>query len=157
MRWEYEQLEKHGWDEYRIFNFVVTAWHLYYDWIEKAGTVAQKGRRNIILKRKKKFGAHMIFAALRDLTNASKHWTLKSDQDSPQVVASISDPQITNYHDYFFAGPVVNINIDEFNLSITEVARLAVGCMEWILNGDCSFPDDLKKELQYVFSAKWTR
>jgi hypothetical protein len=157
LKWEFEQLEKQGWDEYRIFNFVVTAWHLYYDWINNAGTDAQKGRRDIILVQKKKYGAHMIFAALRDLTNASKHWTLKSNPDSPQVVTNVSDPQITNYYDYYFAGPVVNVNVDGFNLSITEVARLAIGCMEWILNGDCPFPDDLKRELQYVFESKWTK
>ena len=45
LKWDYKQLEE-GWTEYRTFNFIVTAYHLYADWINSAGTREQKQRKN---------------------------------------------------------------------------------------------------------------
>ena len=41
LKWDFQQLEKDWTSPYTTFNFVVTAYHLYQDWIKRAGSHEQ--------------------------------------------------------------------------------------------------------------------
>lgn len=146
LKWDYQEFEK-GWTEYRTFNFVVTAYHLYQDWIKSAGTSSQKNRKNKLPRQGK-----LLFRVLRDITNASKHWELDEDSKNKQVVSGVSEPQIADAYAYFIAGPVLYISVDSARPSMPELASLALECFTWILQGEgLPFPIELTKRLSNVF------
>lgn len=142
LRWEISELEK-GWTEYRTFNFVVTAYHLYADWIEKTGHRQQrknKGRLPASAKR--------LFNVLQDLTNASKHWSLDQASQAKQVVEGVSSPQIGDWYAYLIAGPVIYVTIDGARPSMPEIASLTMKCLDWILaTSTADFPRDLEASI----------
>jgi len=146
LKWDNRELEQ-GWNEYRTFNFVVTAYHLYEDWIKSAGTREQRQRKNklpeIALK---------LFKTLRDITNASKHWKLDSASQSKQIVTEVSTPEISDYYAYFIAGPVIYITVGNARPSMPELASITLECLTWILQGDSTvFPQELVDRLEIVF------
>jgi len=149
LKWDYQQLQE-GWTEYRTFNFVVTAHHLYADWINSAGTRKQKQRKNNLPKQGKK-----LFSTLRDITNSSKHWKLNAKGQKKQIVSGVSKPVVADYYAYFIAGPVMYVSVGSARPSIPELASLTLECFDWILQGkERSFPVKLTEELDRVFRPR---
>ena len=128
---ELSSIKKEGWNEYRTFNFVVTAYHLYVDWIKHAGSPAQIARKEKLPPIGKK-----LFYTLRDITNASKHWQLDTRSQTKQIVKGVSTPEIGDYYAYFIAGPVMYVSVGKARPSIPELASITIECLEWILNGE---------------------
>lgn len=146
LKWDYIQLEKE-WGTYCTFNFVLTAYHLYQDWIEKTGTAEQKQRKESLPE-----NGNLLFKVWRDITNASKHWQLNQSSQSRQVVTSVSSLQIADWYAYFIAGPVIYIDVEEARPSLPELAQVTIWCFKWILEGEESFAfKDLKRQLDLVF------
>ena len=146
LKWDYQQLQE-GWNEYRTFNFVVTAYHLYEDWIKHAGSKAQRSRKGKLPTIGKK-----LFYTLRDITNASKHWQLDSKSQNKKVVEGVSQPIIGDYYAYFIAGPVMYVSVGEARPGIPELASITIECLEWILNGETNtFPEALGEQIGVVF------
>jgi hypothetical protein len=146
LKWDYEQLEE-GWNEYRTFNFVVTAYHLYADWINSAGTREQKQRKNKLSERGK-----TLFSVLRDITNSSKHWELDTKSKKKQVVSEVTTPQIADWYAYLVAGPVMYVSVGSARLSMPEIASITLKCFEWILHGtESSLPPEIEDRLQVIF------
>ncbi|HXE97711.1 MAG TPA: hypothetical protein VN642_14995 [Dongiaceae bacterium] len=146
LKWDHNEF-KQGWTEYRTFNFVVTAYHLYADWIDRAGSAEQK-------KRKKELPdlAKLLFKVLRDITNATKHWTLNTGSQSRQVVSGVTSPQIADWYSYFIAGPVIYVTVGESRPSLPELADVTIKCFDWLLRGgEAPFPTSLEQELSMVF------
>jgi len=146
LKWDYQQLQE-GWTEYRTFNFVVTAYHLYADWIDSAGTRTQRQRKNKLPEQGK-----LLFFALRDITNSSKHWELDAKGQQKQVVSGVSQPQISDWYAYLVAGPVLYVSVGLARPSMPELASLTLECFDWILQGEgMSFPVGLTEKLNNVF------
>jgi hypothetical protein len=146
LKWDYQQLER-GWGVYQTFNFVVTAYHLYEDWIKSTGSRLQKQRKHKLPEQGKK-----LFCTLRDITNASKHWQLNTKSQAIKVVSNVSSPEIGDWYAYFVAGPVMYVSVGDSKPSVPELAGTTLECLDWILNGpDNSFPATLKVQLDYIF------
>jgi len=146
LKWDYEQLEE-GWTEYRTFNFVVTAYHLYADWIDKVGTRKQKQRKNKLPAQ-----AQKLFFTLRDITNSSKHCELDASGRKKQIVSEVSKPIIADWYAYFIAGPVMYVLVDSARPSLPELASLTLECFDWLLRAsEDAFPTLLLERLESVF------
>ena len=145
LKWDQQQFEG-GWDEYKTFNFVITAHHLFTDWIDSAGTRVQKNKRKSLPDQ-----AKLIFSAWRDITNASKHWTLNSDSKKKQVVTEVTKPRIGDWHAYFITGPVIYVSIGAARPGLPQLANVTVRTLDWIINAEEStFPEALLNDLDAV-------
>jgi len=146
VKWDYQQLQN-DWNEYHTFNFVITAYHLYDDWIKNAGSTVQKKRKEKLPQLGKK-----LFDTLRDITNASKHWQLNKQSRGRQIVEAVSKREIADWYAYFVAGPVMYISVDDARPSIPEIAGATIECLQWVLYGETiAFPETLSKQLGVVF------
>jgi hypothetical protein len=148
LKWDYAQFE-HGWTEYRTFNFVITAYHLYGDWIKSIGTPSQKARKSTISGHRK---GKLLFNTLRDITNATKHWELDEANKRRQVVSEVTSPQIADWYAFLIAGPVVYVTVGDARPSMPELADMTVKCLSWIVDGtDSLIPKDIDDGLNTVF------
>ena len=146
LKWDYEQLTK-DWSSYCTFNFALTAYHLYQDWIKRAGTEDQKARKAALPEQ-----GRLLFDVWRDVTNATKHWELDARSQSQQVVNSVSDPQIADWYAYFITGPVIYIQAGDARPSLTQLADVTIWCFKWIIEGEDSFAyTDLSRQLELAF------
>ncbi|MEZ7204771.1 hypothetical protein [Pseudoalteromonas sp. DY56-GL79] len=147
LKWEYSQLQEDWSNSYITFNFVLTANHLYADWVTSQGTKIQRQKVNRLPELGKQ-----LFAVLRDVANASKHWQLDRKSEKKKVVESVSKPIIGDWFSYFISGPVPYISVGEANPSLPELASVTIKCFEWILvSEELNFPIKLAEELQLVF------
>lgn len=145
VHWDHEQLDQ-GWDAYRSFNFIVTANHLYKDWLDKVGTPLQQQRKSELPSQAKK-----VFKILGDLANASKHWDLDAKNQRNQAVTGVSAPEIAGWFAYFVAGPVIYVEVDGARPSMPELAAVTVRLLEWIVNSeDMLFPEELRTSIALV-------
>jgi hypothetical protein len=145
LQWERARLEE-GWSVYDSFNFVVTAHHLYVDWlkIENGATkesVAKKAQLPDDIK--------IVFQAAIDLSNGSKHWKLTNKRSlENQVVTNVEGPVIGDWWAYCFGGPMVYIDFDGYSTSMMEFSELIVGSLAWIFDkSDTPFPAKLTEWL----------
>lgn len=146
LKWDYGQLTK-DWNPYSTFNFVLTAYHLYQDWIMRAGTDDQRARKNAL-------PAHglLLFKVWRDVTNATKHWELNERSQNQQVVNSVSPPQIGDWYAYFITGPVIYVQVGDSRPSLTQLADVTIWSFKWLIEGEESFAyNDLCRQLELVF------
>lgn len=147
LKWDFVQLEKEWISPYCTFNFVVTAYHLYQDWLKRAGTVEQKERRAQLPENGK-----LLFEVWRDITNASKHWELNERSQSQQVVNEVSAPQIGDWYAYLVTGPVIYVQVGQARPSLPELAQVTIWCFKWLIEGEQSFAlSELQRQLQLVF------
>lgn len=148
LAWDREQLEN-DWNPYKTFNFIVTANHLYKDWVKKIGSKKQKKRKQKIAKVGK-----TIFHCIGDLANASKHWNLDIRNQEEQIVDAVSAPVVGDWYSYFISGPVIYVEFDGSRLSMPELAEVAMKCLHWIIYGpETCFPADLEKEIKSLLQA----
>ncbi|KON79385.1 hypothetical protein PA01_12635 [Azoarcus sp. PA01] len=147
LKWEYMQLEKDWSSSYCTFNFVVTSYHLYQDWIKRAGTDEQKQR-----KAKLPEYGRLLFKVWRDITNATKHWELNERSQSQQVVNDVSGPQIGDWYAFLIAGPVIYVQVGDARPSLAELAQATIWCFKWLIDGEQSFAlAILEQQLELVF------
>ncbi len=147
LKWDYKQLESDWTSPYTTFNFVITAYHLYHDWIIKAGTEEQKLRRNNLPAKGK-----LLFNIWRDVTNATKHWELNEHSQKQQVVNNITGPLIGDWDSFLFTGPVYYVRVGDALPSLPELCEVTLKCFEWILEGE--LPEKLQlleRNLEIVF------
>lgn len=147
LKFDFEELKK-DWSEYRTFNFVVTAYHLYKDWIDAVGTsVTQRKKAQLPPQ------AQVLFNVWRDITNATKHWKLNAGSQSRQVVDGVSKPQIADWYSYFVAGPVIYVEVAGARPSLPELAYATMTCFEWLLDDSSALtlPPDLLNSLSTMF------
>ena len=146
LQWEHDRLQNE-WSEYNSFNFVVTAYHLYEDWISAAGSYEERQRRKQLPAIARKL-AHV----LRDITNASKHWHLDPKGEAKRIVDDVLQPTIADWGAYFNTGPLLYIEVDGARLSMFDLSRLTVDTLQWIVHGaDSGFPADVEAKLQKAF------
>lgn len=130
VKWDHRQL-KDDWSTYKTFDFVLSANHLYKDWIDKIGSKVQK-------RRKCKAGKNMknIFHCIGDLANASKHWSLDKPNRERQIVDEVLPHVIADWNAYFLTGPVIYVDILGSRLSMPELTGITLKCLDWLVHGE---------------------
>lgn len=143
LKWESKRLED-GWGIYDTFNFIVTAHHLYVDWIDRCGNSTVKVRKSRF-----PVSAKLVMQCVADLANGNKHWQMnRPNSVERQVVKNVDKPMIGDYYSYFIAGPMIYVDFDNYSLSMSELMDLLLGYFKWIFEDeDISFPLELENQL----------
>lgn len=122
-----EAAEEQRLEEFEAFNFFVTAWHLYHDWLKK-GMSPNKPKHAL---EKIEF-ANPTFKevkdVLRDIANGSKHFELK---DPSKVI--VGDREISSWFSYFY-GPQFPIDTKSFHFLMYELVLLVMAYFDWIFD-----------------------
>jgi len=144
LTWEAQRLEN-GWSVYDTFNFVVTAHHLYIDWIDSCGNPETRAKKILLPE-----PAKMVLQSIIDLANGNKHWKMTNEKSlERQVITKAHEPIIGDAYAYFFAGPMVYVEFGDYILSMRALMDLVLGYFKWIfLDGDIVFPQELQNQLE---------
>jgi len=130
LKWEEARL-KESWSVYDSFNFLVTAHHLWCDWLGHAGSTEQQARASGLPD-----DAKVVFQAVVDVSNGTKHWLMeRPGSKKRQVVAEVTEPMCAGWDSYFF-GDMVHFEFGEYFVSMSEISALVLGYFEWIIYGD---------------------
>jgi hypothetical protein len=142
---------ENNWNEYNSFNFIVTAWHLYDDWLKSDWENRPK------LSTKKK-GQHKtppnmmkVVFALRDVTNSSKHFFLNDESYNKKVVTGIHPPIVGDAASYFLHGPMIYIEIDNSIYSMWDLRHIVLLYFDWIFDDSVpaqNFPIEIQEHLE---------
>lgn len=133
---------------YDCFNFFITAWHLYNDWIEK-----DANRPKLALEKMGRTKGDMLnlLYGFRDLTNGSKHMVLKSKSYKKKVIEKISSPIIGSWRAYFSRIPQIYITINRSIYSMWDIRFIAIHYFTWIFDDSIpatSFPKQVQEHLK---------
>lgn len=142
---------ENNWNEYNSFNFIVTAWHLYDDWLKSD----RENRPNLSTKKKEhhKTPQNMmkIIFALRDVANSSKHFTLNDASFNKKVVTGIHQPIVGDAAAYFLHGPMIYIEIENSVYSMRDLRHIVLLYFDWIFDDTVSvqkFPIEIQEHLE---------
>ncbi|MFZ6731059.1 hypothetical protein ACO0LG_03960 [Undibacterium sp. Ji42W] len=121
-----ENAEEYRQEEFEAFNFFVTAWHLYYDWLQGVSKDKPKHSLEKIQKATSEF--REIKDVMKNIANGSKHFEL----NAPAKVA-VGDREISSYYSYFF-GPQFSIDTKSFHFLMYELVGVIMTYFEWIFD-----------------------
>jgi hypothetical protein len=144
---EAEKLDS-DWNEYDFFNFVVTAWHLNYDWLKN--DVAN--RPKFAMKKSSMAPLQMreVIKIARDLANGSKHFTLSAKSAKEQVITEVHPPEIRDWHSWFFSAPKHGVSTKNAYYSVSDFTYLIMEYTNWLFDDSTlDFPDKINKHLKY--------
>lgn len=144
LKWEAQRLEN-GWSVYDSFNFVVTAHHLYHDWIENCGSSETIGKKLSLPE-----SAKMVMQTIIDLSNGNKHWQMTNESSlKRQVVTKVYEPVIWDWHAFYVTGPMVYVDCGDYRFSMGALMDQVLGYFKWIFeDGDIDFPLELQSQLE---------
>lgn len=137
----YEKLKFEGarlrteWHPYDAFNFVLTAWHLYQDWLP-ADRLNRPSHASAKLK-KRKLPEEMVLVldVLRDLSNGSKHLNLDPGSADKRVVSSTHSGEISSFSAYFFQEGIVGVTTaDYYYFSIRKLSDIILAYFAWVFD-----------------------
>lgn len=129
LRWEEARLAE-SWSIYDSFNFLVTAHHLWFDWLKNAGSLEQQARGSGLPEE-----AKIVFQAVVDVSNGTKHWLMdRTGSKKRQVITEVTQPMCAGWDSYFF-GDMVHFEFGEYFVSMSEISALIMGYLEWVVYG----------------------
>lgn len=144
LKWDEARLVE-SWSVYDSWNFVVTTYHLYEDWIRKDNSIASPAQRARLKNLPDE--AKDLFQAMRQIANASKHFDLHGKRKDEQTVGEISDLGVSDYDSYFF-GDMISIPYDGRLVSISAASALVMRYFEWVIyGGDKASLDEMNATL----------
>ena len=150
LKWEESRLVE-SWSVYDSWNFIVTAYHLYCDWIEKEGSMATQAQRERLDALPPE--AKILFKAVRQVANASKHFDLDSAKKY-QIVGEITPPEVSDYDSYFF-GEMIYLPYDDYRVSMSAASALIMRYFEWVIyGGDNAFLEEIPAALAGMSSSR---
>ncbi|WP_208280573.1 hypothetical protein [Massilia oculi] len=129
--WEESQL-KQTWGIYESFNFIVTAHHLYVDWMKPdVATPEQIARKRLLPQ-----GAKDVFQAVLDISNGSKHWKISNPKTlENQVIIRVQEPVIGCWEAWASDSPMAYFRFTKYDMSMAQLSYVVVQYFDWILNG----------------------
>jgi len=154
LKWEAHRLEG-NWSAYDTFNFVVTANHLYVDWINRCGSQENKAKRGALPE-----SAKIVMQSVIDLSIGCKHWKVEQESSLKRQVISAPPERCINdwgaYLDGKQNGAMWFFACGDYRLSMMELRELVLGYFKWIFEDDAiSFPLALQNQLDtYNISLK---
>lgn len=131
LKWEESRLAE-SWSVYDSYNFIVTAHHLYWDWIYlgHAASADQQHRARSLPD-----DAQSVFNVIRDVSNGSKHFQLTNEKSlKSQVVTEVTAPGCYGY-DSYFEGDMVHFGFEDYFVSMAELSAVVIRYLEWIVQG----------------------
>lgn len=136
-----DNAEEQRLEEFEAFNFFVTAWHLYKDWLQ--GPSPDKPKNFLEKMKAATLEFIEIKDVMRDIANGSKHFEL----NVPSKV-TVGDREISSWYSYFF-GPQFSIDTKSFHFLMYELVGLIVDYFEWIFDDSepVVFPSKLVETL----------
>ncbi len=133
---------------YDCFNFFVTAWHLFNDWLDK-----DPQRPKFALEKKGRTHSEMLdlLYAFRDLSNGSKHMLLKKSAFKKRKVAKVFSPIIGDWRAFFTNTPQIYIWVGESIYSMWDIRYLTTHYFSWLFDDSISpqkFPNVIVDHLK---------
>lgn len=141
-------------NSFDIFNFLVTAWHLYHDWpkCEPKGSFCRIKRHRSQLPKEMSFVLNIV----RDLTNGSKHFNLTREASQSRVVKEVHTGEEYGFYEYFFREsiPGIDASSDLFKgyFSIRIIHNILMRYFEWVFDDKIpvgSFPKEITEVINY--------
>lgn len=134
-------------EPYDCFNFFVTAWHLYDDWLLK-----DMNRPKLALEKKGRTTGSMLklLLAFKNLTDGSKHMVLDKGKYEKKVIESVRPPRIGDWLSYFTNTPRIYIKIENSVYSMWDVRYLTTHYFSWLFNDSVPptiFPQEIERHL----------
>jgi hypothetical protein len=150
LKYESKRLEN-GWHHYDSFNFIVTAWHLYHDWIKSDDPKSiSKRKRN---PQKLPNSMRLVMDTVRDLANGSKHFQLDPKPAANRRIEEILDGNEVGWYQYFYRERVPGVTIEKhWYFSIRSLLNFIMKYFEWVFDDSLSekiFPQDLDEAILY--------
>lgn len=145
LKWEETRLVD-SWGVYDSFNFIVTANHLFVDWVSPGSATDSQITRKADLPQ----GAKDVFQAIIDVSNGSKHWQMTNPNSlKRQVIVRIVRPVIGCWYAFAENKPMAYFDFAGYSLSMAELSAFVMRYFEWILNGEGQeFPTELTANLE---------
>lgn len=145
LKWEEARLVE-SWGIYDSFNFIVTANHLYVDWLSlDSATDSQMSRKADLPQ-----GAQDVFQAVIDVSISSKHWQMTNPSSlKRKVVIRVVRPVIGCWYALAENKPMAYFDFKDYSLSMAELSAFVMKYFEWIINGEGQeFPAELTANLE---------
>jgi hypothetical protein len=143
---EGERLEG-DWNPDDAFNFFVTAWHLYNDWMRESETgrthlaVQKVQRRNLPLEMQE------VIDAVRDIANGSKHYRLDLPDAKKRVIQETYDGETDSYWAYFHRERMPGFATSSgYEFSTRKLRNFMLAYFDWAIDDSVplkAFPGDL--------------
>lgn len=145
LKWEEERLVE-SWSIYDSFNFIVTAHHLYVDWLKPESASAEEIARKLALPQ----GAKDVFRAVIDVSNGSKHWKMTNRKSlEEQVIVKMQRPVIGCWFAYYENKPMAYFDFSGYSLSMAELSAFVARYFDWIFSDEgLPFPAELTTNLE---------
>ena len=135
------------WHPYDAFNFVLTAWHLYHDWLPADRVNRPRHARAKLNKGKLPDEMVLVLDVLRDLSNGSKHLNLDPGNASKRVISATHSGKISNAWAYYFQERIVGVTTaDYYYFSIRKLRDITLAYFAWVFDDKAPaapFPGDL--------------
>lgn len=140
------------WSTYDAFNFVVTAWHLYHDWVKSDPPKAMSRS-----KRKKKHlppSMILILDLSRDIANGSKHFQLDKDASKNRKVGRLHSGRESNWYSFFFYENLLGVTTDDacHYFPIRVLHNVLMAYFYWVFDDTTpvkKFPQDIDEGIRY--------
>jgi len=150
LQFESSRLEL-GWNPYDAFNFLVTGWHLFEDWVK-----SEDPRALSRMKRQRKRlpePMNLVLDVVRDLVNGSKHFELNPDAASKRRVCEVHTGEEVGFYEYFFHEEIPAVTVDvHWYFSIRVLRNLLIRYFEWVFDDSvpiAEFPRELLDAISY--------
>ncbi|MBU1208768.1 MAG: hypothetical protein KKH04_17890 [Proteobacteria bacterium] len=136
------------WHQYDCFNFFITAWHLWDDWIPK-----DINRPKLSLEKIGRTPENMrnLMLSLKNLTDGSKHMVLKKRKLKNKKITNVQSRIIGDWRAYFFNEPQIYISIGNAHYSMWDIRYLITHYFSWLFDDSVpsrEFPELIKEHLE---------
>ena len=150
LKFESQRL-KQDWHPYNIFNFLVTAWHLFQDWpkSDKHNDLnrLKRDRKNLPQE------MNLVIDVIRDLVNGSKHFLLNQRSAEKRRVEETHTGDKVGFYEYFFHEDLPGVTVDKcWYFSIRLLNNFVNRYFEWVFDDSIpvkQFPDELTEAILY--------
>jgi hypothetical protein len=140
---ESARLQTNWENAFDAFNFFVTAWHLYHDWVK----CEHKGSLSRIKRHRTQIPKEMIFVLniVKDLTNGSKHFSLSNEASTKRVINKVHDGKEYGFYEFFFREniPGVDAKSDQLQgyFSIRVLHNIVMKYFDWVFDDGVKVDD----------------
>ncbi len=139
------EILKEEWNALDATNFLITAWHLFNDWIKSESkrtlTRTKRNRSNLPSQ------MNLVLDVTRDLVNGSKHFELDSRSVQNRKVTEVHDGLEAGWFSYFFHENIAGVSLEGgWYFSVRVLHNILVTYYEWVFD-DSQLPKEFPKEL----------
>lgn len=139
-----------SWHSYDAFNFVLTAWHLYQDWLPGDRRGRPKQARKKLDKKGLPVEMILVLDVLRDLSNGSKHLQLDPSAAKKRVISETHSGEIANWWAYFFQERILGVTTgSDYYFSIRKLRNVTLAYFDWVF-------DDIRPANPFPGDLLWT-